>query len=51
MEFNYIERLLSNQEILPVYNNGNDMSTQSQNENILIKKTPISENKDELDKL
>ena len=50
MEFNYIEKILSNQEILPVHNNGNDMSIQSQDGNILIEKTPISVNKDELDK-
>ena len=45
MEFNYIERILCYQDILPVYNKGNDRYTQSQNGNILIKKTPISVNK------
>ena len=51
MEFNYIGRILANQDILPAYNKENDLSTQIQEGNILIQKTPILVNKDELDEL
>ena len=42
MKFNYIERILSNEEILSAYNKENDLSTQSQKGNILIKNTYLS---------
>ena len=45
MEFNYIERILSYQDILEVHNKGNDRFTRSQNGNMLIKKEPIQVNK------